>query len=144
VAETAAADPALFTPKKVASYATIIAEETSALLDRWPTEPGGFVDAHAEMAHLALRVVGRAVFGDDLDEAEPVLRWAFPVVTRQTFRRAMSPLPKSLPTPGNSGWVKARAALYGVVDELITRRRRAGSDGDDLLSRPMRARSRDG
>jgi cytochrome P450 len=93
----------LFTPKQVASYAPIIAKETSALLDRWPSEPGGVVDVHAQMTHLALRVVGRAIFGDDLGEAERVLRWAFPTVTRQTFRRATSvlPLPKSLPTPAN-------------------------------------------
>jgi cytochrome P450 len=135
----------LFTPKKVASYATIIAEETGALVDRWPTAPGGVVDAHAEMTHLALRVVGRAIFGDDLDEAEPVLRWAFPVVTRETFRRAMSPLPvpKSLPTRANREWARARAAVYTVVDELIARRRRAGTEGDDLLSRLMRARDPD-
>jgi cytochrome P450 len=38
---------------------------------------------------------------------------------------------------------RAQRALYGVVDELIARRARAGADGDDLLSRLLRARDPD-
>jgi cytochrome P450 len=133
----------LFTPRQVASYASIMAEETAALLDRWPSR--GVVDAHGEMIHLTLRVVGGAIFGDDLDEAERVLRWAFPIVTVQTQRRAMTllPLPRSWPTRANREGERARRAVFGVVDELIARRARAGSDGDDLLSRLMRARDAD-
>jgi len=133
----------LFTPRQVASYASIMAEETAALLDRWPSR--GVVDAHGEMIHLTLRVVGGAIFGDDLDEAERVLRWAFPVVTVQTQRRAVTPLPlpRSWPTPANREGERARRAVFGVVDELISRRGRAGGDGDDLLSRLLRARDAD-
>jgi cytochrome P450 len=133
----------LFTPRQVASYASIMAEETAALLDRWPSR--GVVDAHGEMIHLTLRVVGGSIFGDDLDEAERVLRWAFPIVTVQTQRRAMTllPLPRSWPTRANREGERARRAVFGVVEELIARRARAGSDGDDLLSRLMRARDAD-
>jgi cytochrome P450 len=135
----------LFTPKQVDSYAAVMAEETSALLDRWSARSDTLIDAHAEMIRLTLRVVGRAIFGDDLDETENVLRWAFPIVTRQTFRRAMTPLPivRRLPTPTNREAARARSAVYRIVDELIARRRRAGNDGDDLLARLMRARDPD-
>jgi cytochrome P450 len=131
----------LFTPRHVAAYVWIMAEEATALADRWP-RPGGVVDAHAEMIHLALRVVGRAIFGDDVDEAEDVLRWAFPPATRHAFRRALSPLPlpKSWPTPANREAAGARDAMYAVVDRLIARRRQRGTDKDDLLSRLMSAR----
>ena len=77
----------LFTPRHVAAYVGIMTEEATALAERWP-RAGGVVDAHAEMIHLALRVVGRAIFGDDVDEAEDVVRWAFPPATRHAFRRA--------------------------------------------------------
>lgn len=100
-------------------------EEASAAAARWESaaRDAAAVDAHAEMTRLTLRVVGRAIFGDDVDEARDVLRSAFPVVAREAFRRAMSPvkLPASWPTPANVRAARARRALYGVVDGLIAR-----------------------
>jgi cytochrome P450 len=134
----------LFTRRQVASYMDIMAEEAVAAADRW-TPPE--VDAHAEMVRLALRVVGRAIFGDDIERATEVLRWAFPVVNAHTFRRATSPLPlpASWPLPRNRAAAEARQALYAIVDELIEHRRRNGADGDgdDLLSRLLAARDAD-
>jgi cytochrome P450 len=78
-------------------------------------------------------------------KARAVLDSSFPVLNRHTFRRAMSPLasPASWPTPDNRRAARARQALYGIVDELIADRKRAGADGDDLLSRLLRARDAD-
>ena len=137
----------LFTRAQIASYAGLMAEEAVAVADRWDraARTGGAVDANAEMVALALRVVGRAIFGDDLARAGDVLDRAFPVLNRYTFRRAMSPLapPAAWPTRGNRRAMRARQALYGVVDELIAHRRQVGPDGDDLLSRLLRARDPD-
>jgi cytochrome P450 len=90
-------------------------------------------------------VVGRAIFGDDVARAGDVLDSAFPVLNRHTFRRAMSPLapPASWPTPDNRRAARARRALYAVVDELIAHRQQARADGEDLLSRLLRARDPD-
>jgi cytochrome P450 len=103
------------------------------------------VDANSEAVRLALRVVGRAIFGDDLTTARDVLDSAFAVLNRHTFRRATSPLttPASWPTPSNRRAARARSALYRVVDELIAHRERAGAEGEDLLSRLLRARDPD-
>jgi cytochrome P450 len=137
----------LFTRRQIATYAELMAEEASAAAGRWDraTRNGGIVDANAEMVRLALRVVGRAIFGDDVARAGVVLDSAFPVLNRYTFRRAMSPLapPASWPTPDNRRAARARRALYEVVDELIAHRQQAGPDGDDLLSRLLRARDPD-
>jgi cytochrome P450 len=97
------------------------------------------------MTGLTLRVVGRTIFGDDVDEARDVMRSAFPVVTRHAFRRAMSPvpLPASWPTPANVRAARARRELYAVVDRLIARRKAAGADGEDLVSRLLQARDPD-
>ena len=137
----------LFTRKQIAAYSDLMAEESAAVADRWTraTQHGGHVDANAEMVRLALRVVGRAIFGDDVTRAADVLDSAFPVLNRHTFRRAMSPLapPASWPTPDNRRASRARRALYGVVDELIADRREDGADGEDLLSRLLRARDPD-
>jgi cytochrome P450 len=134
----------LFTRRQIATYAELMAEEAAAVAGRWDraTRNGGVVDANADMVRLALRVVGRAIFGDDVAKAGDVLDSAFPVLNRHTFRRATSPLapPASWPTPDNRRAARARRALYGVVDELIARRQQAGADREDLLSRLLRAR----
>jgi cytochrome P450 len=134
----------LFTRKQIATYAELMAEEAATVAERWEraARTGGDVDANAEMVRLALRVVGRAIFGDDVARAGDVLDSAFPVLNRHTFRRAMSPLapPASWPTPDNRRAARARRALYVVVDELIAHRQRSGAEGEDLLSRLLRAR----
>jgi cytochrome P450 len=137
----------LFTRRAIAGYATLMAEEASAAAARWGSGAGvaATVDAYAEMTRLTLRVVGRTIFGDDVDEARGVMRSAFPVVTRQAFRRAMSPvaLPAWWPTPANVRAARGRRELYAVVERLIARRKAAGADGDDLLSRLLRAHDSD-
>jgi cytochrome P450 len=137
----------LFTRRQIASYAELMAEEAAETARRWDRarRNGGVVDANSEAVRLALRVVGRAIFGDDVAKAREVLDPAFAVLGRHTVRRATSPLatPASWPTPANRRAARARRALYGVVDELIARRRRAGAGGDDLLSRLLRARDPD-
>jgi cytochrome P450 len=137
----------LFTRKQIVSYADLMAEEAAAVAQRWESaaRDGAGVNAHAEMGRLTLRVVGRSIFGDDVEEAVTVLDSAFPVLNRHTFRRAMSPAatPASWPTPANRQAARARQALYGVVDELIARRVQAGADGQDLVSRLLSARDAD-
>ena len=130
----------LFTRKTIATYSELMAEEAIAIAERW--EGRRTVDANAETVRLSLRIVGRTIFGDDVEQAGAVLDWAFPLLNRYTFRRAMSPVatPSSWPTPENRRAASAREALYGVVDELVDRRKRSGADGDDLLSRLLNAR----
>jgi cytochrome P450 len=134
----------LFTRRQIATYSDLMVEEAVAVAERWGGA-AGTVDLHGEMINLTLRVVGRAIFGADTDKAADVLRWAFPVVNSYTFRRGTAPInvPASWPTPTNRRAHDAQRALYDVVDELIERRRRAGADGDDLLSRLLAARDAD-
>jgi cytochrome P450 len=135
----------LFTRKQIAGYAELMAEEAAAVARDWEVvaQDGGVVDAHAQMVRLALRVVGRGIFGDDVAKAAAVLDPAFAVLNRHTFRRAISPLapPASWPTPDNRRALRAQRAVYAVVDELIAHRTRAGADGEDLLSRLLSARN---
>jgi cytochrome P450 len=137
----------LFTRKQIASYSELMAEEAAAVAGRWDraARNGGVVDANAEMVRLALAVVGRAIFGDDVAKARDVIDSAFGSLDRHVSRRAASPLaaPASWPTRANRRAARARAAAYGVVDELIAERKRAGADGDELLSRLLGARDQE-
>jgi cytochrome P450 len=97
------------------------------------------------MSRVTLRVVGRLLFGSDLERALAVVGDAFPVLGEYARRRAFAPLrvPHSWPTPSNRRALSARHAVYGVCDELIAERRASGGGGDDLLSLPVAARDGD-
>jgi cytochrome P450 len=92
----------LFTRKQIATYATLMAEEAAHTADRWDRDgQRGTVDAHSEMMRLTLRVVGRAIFGDDVEHATNVIQRTFPVLTRHILHRARAPAaaPAAWPTP---------------------------------------------
>jgi cytochrome P450 len=137
----------VFTRKQIASYSKLMTDEAAAVAARWDrvVRNGGVVDANAEMVRLALGMVGRAIFGEDVAKARDVIDSAFAVLGRHTFRRATSPVavPASWPTRANRRASRARGDLYEVVDELIAERKRAGAEGDDLLSRLLRARDQE-
>jgi cytochrome P450 len=113
----------LFTRKQIATYATLMADEASRTADRWDRREGQqrTVDAHSEMTRLTLRVVGRAIFGADVEHVTAVIQRTFPVLTRHILRRTMSPvpLPATWPTPANLRAARAQRAAHGLVDDLV-------------------------
>jgi cytochrome P450 len=136
----------LFTRRRIAGYAASMAEEAGALVAAWrPAAAAGQpVDANAEMSALTLRVVGRLLFGADVERAIPVVRYAFPLLGRDARRRAFAPvrLPREWPTPANRRAMRARREIRDVCDELIARRRDVpeAARGDDLLGLLVGAR----
>jgi cytochrome P450 len=128
----------LFTHKRVANYVPMIADEGNELIRRWaPNAASGEpVDLSSEMTRVTLRVVGRAVFGTDVDHMIPIFRDRVPYLSRRAFKRSVNPFktPQNWPTPGNLKAHKDRATIYGVVDDLIACRRANPTGGMDLLS----------
>jgi cytochrome P450 len=134
----------LFTRRRIAGYAQSMADEATDLVDRWQpwAADGKAVDLHSEMSRLTLRVVGRLLFGSDVERAVPVVAEAFPILGEYARARAFAParLPRGWPTPSNRRALRAQRAVYGVCDELIAQRRAAPGSGDDLLSLLVDAR----
>src|ERR671923_1259284 len=137
----------LFTRRRIAGYAQSMADEALDVVGRWrpSAAEGRPLDLHSEMSRLTLRVVGRLLFGADVERAVPVVAYAFPVLGSYTRRRAFAPvrLPRGWPTPSNRRAARAQQAVYGVCDELIASRRASGPQGDDLLSLLVAARDGD-
>jgi cytochrome P450 len=123
----------LFTPRRVAGYADLMAAEAARVVDTWEaasgTEPDAAVDLHELMQRYTLRVLGRALFGDDIDDVVPDLQRLMPtmsdVVLARSLQLARPPL--GLPTPRNIRFTRVRAGLYGVVDRILARRGPAGT-----------------
>jgi cytochrome P450 len=133
----------LFTHAQVAQYVPAMAAEAAELVRRWHpiARAGGTVELHGEASLLTLRVVGRVLFGADLEAAVPVLRTMLPALSEDLRRRGFSPLPAPAdwPTPLNLRARRHRARLDAVIDELVADRRSAGG-GTDLLGRLIAAR----
>jgi cytochrome P450 len=107
----------LFTRRQIATYAELMVREAAAVAGRWDraARDGRSFDANAEMVELALRVVGGAIFGDDVASARKAIGSAFAVLNRHTFRRAISPAPSPSwwPSPENRRAGRARGARPG-------------------------------
>jgi cytochrome P450 len=138
----------LFTHRRVASYAGMMAEEGTDLIERWKQlrDEDGTVDLHSEMTRYSLRVVCRALFGTDVEEIIPVLKDNVPYLSRRAFNRSITPIqiPATWPTPGNRHADRATAEIYGIVDKLIAERRAAPTGEDDLLSLLLQAQDPEG
>jgi cytochrome P450 len=111
---------------------------------RWrgPAAAGEPVDLHREMSRLTLRMVGRLLFGTDVERALPTVAACFPILGEYARARAYNPLspPRAWPTPANRRAARAQAAMYGVCEELIAARRARGAAGDDLIGQFVAAR----
>ena len=130
----------LFTRRRIAGYAASMAEEALEVTQRWrqPTT----VDLHAEMSRLTLRVVGRLLFGTDVERAVPIVAHTFPILGAYARGRAFAPVrvPRGWPTPANRRAARAQADIHDVCHALIAERRATGGAGDDLLSLLVAAR----
>jgi cytochrome P450 len=157
----------LFTPRRVEGYAGLMAEEASRIsgggpeaLARGGPAPMGLergrpateqVDIHLLMLRYTLRVVGRALFGDAIEDLVPVLHDLVPAVSdatlRRTFQLRQTPIERR--TPRNLRPRRLRAREYAVVDEVLSRSPaprdptddEAAAEGrDDLVTRLRLAR----
>ena len=98
------------------------------------------------MSRVTLRIVGRLLFGADVERAVPVVAHAFPVLGEYARLRSYNPfpLPRAWPLPANRR-ARARAGRGPRRVRRHDRRapRVAGAAGDDLLSLLIAARDGD-
>jgi cytochrome P450 len=134
----------LFTRRRIATYAAAMAEASEALVAGWSAAAGSGepIELHGEMSRLSLRIVGRLLFGADVERAMPVVAYAFPLLGEHARRRSYTPAspPHGWPTRANRQALRAQRLLYDTCDEIIAARRSNGAGGEDLLSLLVAAR----
>ncbi|HJQ04010.1 MAG TPA: cytochrome P450 [Nocardioides sp.] len=133
----------VFTRARVDGYLRIMLEEIEALAAQWRGLDE--VDLHAAMTHLTLRIVGRVLFGEELDELEEVISAEFPIAQHGILKRAAlgGKVPLSWPLSINRATRAAQQSLYDVVDRITASRRASGERGEDLISLLLNARDGD-
>lgn len=122
----------IFTRHRLATtYAPVMTEEAQRLVERWrpAARRGEALDTYPELVAMASRVSGRILFGADMSAAADLLA-RFRRVNDQLMRRAVSPhpVPTSVPTPGNRRLTRGLHQTRAIVDDLISRRRRATAE----------------
>ncbi|MFF7162568.1 cytochrome P450 [Streptomyces sp. NPDC008086] len=127
----------LFTRRRVNGYAAQVAEEATALAAAWRGTTGdGTVELVGEMHRFALRVVGRILFGTDVDQAFEVVGRTLPALQEYSLKRGFSPLklPRTWPTPANRRAGRLQAELHALCDGIIAGRREDSEGRDDLVT----------
>lgn len=109
----------LFTKRHVATFAGHMATAADERALGWVD--GAQIDVDQEMRGLTLRVLGRSLFGVDLDAHEsnlgPSIHQLLNYVTSRGFRPVRAP--RSLPTPARRRFRSALADMNAVIEEAI-------------------------
>ncbi|MPZ61563.1 MAG: cytochrome P450 [Propionibacteriales bacterium] len=136
----------LFTPRHVDSYAALMAEEAARVATE-PVPADHRIDLHLLMMRYTLRVVGRSLFGDAIEDLVPVLHQLVPELSDAAMRRGMQlvRVPLDRRTPRNRRPRRLREQEYALVDEVLSRSPAPGEPGydstrDDLVTRLREAR----
>jgi cytochrome P450 len=133
----------LFTRRHVAGYAALMADESRRVVADRGVAAGEVVDLHRLMQRYTLRVVGRALFGEDVEEYVDDLYRLVPRMTAVIRARVTNvvQLPLGWPTPANRRFAGLRSAQYGLVDRLLASRTpESAGDQDNLVTRLRAAR----
>jgi pentalenene oxygenase len=133
-----------FNHAHTAGYASVMSAVASAMTQRW--QDGQRLQVEKEMDVLALTVITRVVFADDLDLDRAKFMAATAVVLDGLFRRVADAtgILTRLPTPGNRRYEQAAEYLHQTINDVIEQYRARGVDHGDLLSTMMRAEDGNG
>jgi len=116
---------ALFTKRHVATFASHMAAAADERAVGW--DDGARLDLDQEMRRLTLRVLGRSLFGADLDEHASDLGPSIQQVLGYVTGRGVRPVraPRWLPTPMRRRFRRALDDIHAVIEEAI-----AGCESD--------------
>jgi cytochrome P450 len=145
------AQPA-FHRERLKGFLELMTSSTEGMIDAWKPKLGGpAFDIAPEMMSLTLKIVCEALMSTDVGSHTGEVGEALSTILAECLHRTVSPLllPLSVPSPRNRRFVRARAVLDGVVNELIAARRKQGEPylgpggRADLLSMLMSAKDED-
>ena len=138
------AQPA-FHRERVAGYGDAMVRDAMRARDRW--RAGETIDASHEMSRLTLAVVGKTLFGADVEEEAPEIGEAL-TAALGSFGFAVLPLGGLLQRvpflPTVRRFNRARARLDATIYRIIAEHRAAGRDRGDLLSMLLAAQDDEG
>ena len=129
---------------RIAGYAAEMAASADRLASRW--RDGEVLDVGPEMLRLTLGIVGRTLFGADVESESDEVGRAMKAATLQyrAFKLPGAKVWERLPLPHLLRFRRGKRRLREVVLRLIEERRLEGRDHGDLLSMLLAAEEEGG
>jgi len=133
-----------FHRERIAAFAQQMSAEAERMMAEW--KDGQEVDIAREMGRLTLRIVGKTLFGSDVEDIADEVSNSLTALM-ESFYLLMLPFPgliEKLPIPRVRRMMAGRKRLDEIIYGLIHARRKAGAHGDDLLSMLLQAQDVEG
>jgi cytochrome P450 len=130
-----------FTIRRVNEKAEEAVPATEALLARWAgaARTGAVIDIAEDAMNVSTRTMGKALLGRDLSEAALDYANAAAIASKVMYTTTIfglnELLPSFLPTRYNRDKKKAHRIIDGVIDGVISSRRRSGDLGTDAAGK---------
>ncbi|MBD2665663.1 cytochrome P450 [Richelia sinica FACHB-800] len=135
-----------FHRERIFAYGEVMVDYTKRLLSGW--QAGEIRDIHAEMMHLTLEIVAKALFGVDMaSEVEKVgtaMQVSIEYFESRSTNLILFFLPEWLPLPGNLRYHKVIDEFDQLIYRIIQQRRESSVDTGDLLSMLLQVQDEDG
>lgn len=133
-----------FTPRRIASYVTPMAEITARFADT--LKDGAAVDIHDAMNRVTMEIVAKTLFDADVADKGGIVGRAIEDIMDffANSPEAVLNLPDWFPSPRMRRFVAARDSVRAIIDEIIRERARDDADRGDLLGALLAARAEDG
>jgi cytochrome P450 len=133
----------IFNHDKIAGYGADMVALATQARERW--HDGDQLDIAREMMRLTLAVVGKTLFGVDVEGAasdvghslETMMRWTMNLISPYGF------ILDRLPLPGHRHFQEGLAKLNAILEAMILERRQKTGQGD-LLARMLAAQDVEG
>jgi cytochrome P450 len=133
-----------FHKTRVDAYAPTMVDYTSDMVRGW--KEGEQRDFRNEMVELTLRVVAKTLFDTDLARDSETVHGAMQAIVEALIDHAQTPIPapRWWPSERNKRMVRALDSMNGVIERLITARRKQKEDRGDLMSHIVFAADEEG
>lgn len=132
-----------FSRQQIAAYASYMVEATEEFTRRWDelARSAASFNIADEMMRLTQTIIVRTMFSSQVSGQADALGKAFDQTLEHLNQSLFSPHPilQKLPTPANRRHERALRYLDSFIYDLIDKRRTAGEDKGDLLSRLLAA-----
>jgi cytochrome P450 len=134
----------VFQRDKLDGLISVMAAAAEDMLERWNSvaRSGTPIDVGAEMGHLALDVISRALFGSSAGAIAPDVITSIPVLQEYTAYLfwTLNPLAGKLYTLEHRRFLKKLATIDGIIYRFIRERTAAGAGDADMLDALLNAR----
>jgi cytochrome P450 len=133
-----------FHKDRVASYGAQMVRDATKTREQW--RDGMTLDVAREMNQLTLRIVGKTLFGTDVEAEAEEIGAALTLALEQftMLRVGFAKVLEKLPLAGNRILKDTRERLDRTAYRMIDERRRSGTDTGDLLSMLLLATDTEG